>query len=342
MSVDSRRISQFQAKLRESGLAEATIATYLRHLKAVLRWANSLGMLATVPNFHMPKRTAKAKGRPIDEAEFNEMLAAVPQTVTTIQANARKKLGKRLKEAQEQGSTTADRITQELADFDRRIGEMVASWQHLLRGLWLSGLRISEALRLSWTDDAEIMVDLSGDHPMFRIQPESQKSNRFELLPITPDFAEFLFETPELLRTGHVFEPLAQRNHDMRARSDTTSKTIAAIGKKAGVQVGTTTKGKPKHASAHDLRRSFGHRWAGKVRPATLQALMRHSDISTTMTYYATANAKAVADEIWGGFANTSANSRQEAASEAASNDRKALSDKALQVGTTGIEPATS
>ncbi len=41
-----------------------------------------------------------------------------------------------------------------------------------------------------------------------------------------------------------------------------------------------------KYASAHDLRRSFGTRWASRVKPTTLQLLMRHESIETTLKYY--------------------------------------------------------
>ena len=34
--------------------------------------------------------------------------------------------------------------------------------------------------------------------------------------------------------------------------------------------------------------------------PAVLKRLMRHSDIATTMKFYVTMNADAVADELWG------------------------------------------
>jgi hypothetical protein len=35
-------------------------------------------------------------------------------------------------------------------------------WKRLLRGLWLSGLRLSEALALSWDEEAAISVSMSG------------------------------------------------------------------------------------------------------------------------------------------------------------------------------------
>lgn len=63
--------------------------------------------------------------------------------------------------------------------------------------------------------------------------------------------------------------------------------------------------GKVKFASAHDLRRSFGHRWALRVQPIVLQQLMRHESIETTMTYYVTQDAEAVADVLWEASVNT-------------------------------------
>ncbi len=36
----------------------------------------------------------------------------------------------------------------------------------------------------------------------------------------------------------------------------------------------------------HDLRRSFGERWATRVMPQVLMELMRHESIEATMNYY--------------------------------------------------------
>jgi len=54
-----------------------------------------------------------------------------------------------------------------------------------------------------------------------------------------------------------------------------------------------------KYASAHDLRRSFGTRWASRVKPATLQLLMRHASIETTLKYYVAQDADDIAVELW-------------------------------------------
>ena len=53
-----------------------------------------------------------------------------------------------------------------------------------------------------------------------------------------------------------------------------------------------------KFASAHDLRRAFGTRWAFQVKPATLKLLMRHQQIETTMRFYVDQDADDVADQL--------------------------------------------
>lgn len=54
-----------------------------------------------------------------------------------------------------------------------------------------------------------------------------------------------------------------------------------------------------KYASVHDLRRSFGTRWAKRVMPVTLNLLMRHSSIDTTMRCYVEMDAHEVAADLW-------------------------------------------
>lgn len=71
---------------------------------------------------------------------------------------------------------------------------------------------------------------------------------------------------------------------------------IRDIGKAAGVVVNDSGK----FASAHDLRRAFGTRWAQKVMPPTLMILMRHEDINTTLRYYVGLTTADAGREIYG------------------------------------------
>jgi len=73
-------------------------------------------------------------------------------------------------------------------------------------------------------------------------------------------------------------------------------KKISLIGDAAGVVVNPETK---KTASAHDLRRAFGSRWARLLMPAELKTLMWRADVSITLTYYAGTNAAATAENLW-------------------------------------------
>jgi integrase len=261
------RLSYFQAKLRAQGRAEPTIRTYLAHLAAVLQWAATIGLLPAPPNIQRPKRakTSKVmKGRPITEEEFERMLAKTEAVV----------------------------------------GEEAAqSWRHFLRGLWWSGLRLAESLELYWDRDDRLRVDLSVKRPMLWIPGALEKGNEDRLLPIAPEFAEFLLATPAAERRGRVFRPLGLRDKGARVNRDWASRIITRIGKLANVKVNVSPKtSKVKFASAHDLRRSFGARWARRVMPQVLKELMRHESIETTMKYYVGHNAQLTADALWSAY----------------------------------------
>lgn len=59
-----------------------------------------------------------------------------------------------------------------------------------LKGLWLSGLRLSESLLLEWDDaPGALVVDFSGRRPMLRIPAESEKGGAHRLLAMAPEFA---------------------------------------------------------------------------------------------------------------------------------------------------------
>lgn len=150
------------------------------------------------------------------------------------------------------------------------------------------------------------------------IPAELEKGNRDRLLAIAPEFAELLADVPEVERTGRVFSPVGFGGTVDEVTLNTVKKTIGEIGIAAGVKVSdqnARSKGRPKYATAHDLRRGFGFRWSQRVMPATLKELMRHEDISTTMQFYVGHDAKATADVLWKAHAqangNTSGNTRE-------------------------------
>ncbi len=242
------------------------------------------------------------KGRPITGEEFDRLLDKVASVVSP-----------RMKKGKTPSKKQAERTRQ-----------IVASWQDYLKGLWWSGLRLRESLDLWWDRDDRLCVDLSGKHPMLRIPAACEKGNRDRLLPMAPEFAEFLLATPEHKRTGRVFRPLSRRVCGEYLGHFRVSETICEIGKVAGVKVSTDPRtGRVKYASAHDLRRSFGERWAARVMPHVLKELMRHESIDTTMKYYVGRNAQSTAQTLWESHrsnrtSNTSGNSRPISAAAAA------------------------
>jgi integrase len=305
--VTSPLITSFATRLREKGNAEATIARHLRHLKAAMRWANAEGHLMKLPKFTMPKRAKGAKamrGRAITTEEFERMLAAVPAIVEPVAAD---------------------------------------SWRFFLRGLWLSGLRLSESLTLRWDDKpGSIVVDLGGRRPMLRIPAEAEKGFQDRLLPITPQFAQLLQSVPEGQRRGRVFKLLDSDGSLFPDKRWDAGRIVSNIGTRAGVVVDEQLKNGEtvrKFASCHDLRRSFGRRLADSgVSPNDLRELMRHSDIATTMLFYIGQNAESVADRLWAGFVGTLLDTEP---AEDSAGSEKPLNLQGNAVDRAGIEPAT-
>jgi integrase len=275
-SLTANQISKFQKFLRDRGAAEATIKSHLACLKAAFGWGKTLGLIREAPQMRMPDRVGGMKGRAPTAEEFER-----------IKAKAAEVVGE----------------------------EFAASWTEMLDGLWWSGLRLGEAVNLHWTDDRQLCIDFSGRHPMFRIQATAEKGNTFRMLPIAPEFADWLAKIPPAKRRGHVFNPLGPEGLG-RLSLNWVSRQICRMGEEAGVKVAerkiVDADGNPgvatKYASAHDFRRAFGYRWAHRVMPIVLQELMRHASIQTTMEYYVGKNADATADQVWKAFANETAN----------------------------------
>ena len=251
--------------------AESTIAGYLAHLKAALNWAVNTGMLSAIPKIKRLKRAKiykKPKGRAPTDEEFEEILRSVPAVV---------------------GDKRAE------------------SWRYFLRGLWWSGLRLSEALELSWDRDDKLRIEFQGDKPVLRIPAELEKGHQDRLLLVAPEFVEFLLKIPADERKGWVFDPKAEKVCGERLTLNRVSKIISKIGEKAEVVVHVEAKsGSTKYASAHDFRRAFGDRWALRVMPPVLMQLMRHESIDTTMRFYVGRSIDATTEVLWEAYRNKS------------------------------------
>jgi integrase len=249
--VTASALSVFQSKLLAENRKLTSISTYLRHIKTALNWAEDVGLIHKAPKMRMPRQGRRIfmRGRPLTEREYLSMREACSDVC----------------------------------------GAEAEQWQRMLDLLWLSGLRLGEALRLRW-DAPPVFVTLAmNPYPQLWFHAEGQKSRQDEAVPMTPDLAQWLEQTPPQARIGLV----APVRFQTRER---VSEQISAIGKAAGVVVNDDDKA----ASAHDFRRSFGTRWARKVMPMTLQKLMRHADISTTLKYYVGLTSSDAGRELWG------------------------------------------
>lgn len=165
----------------------------------------------------------------------------------------------------------------------------------LLKLLWLSGLRISEAFRLSF-DSPPNQVDLTGRRFIFHA--EGQKSGHDETIPLLPELCDFLGSLGH--RSGPVVRPLV---NGRPASLDAVKRQISAIGEAAGLVVNAEA---GKYVTAHDLRRSFGTRWALRVHPLVLKKLMRHETLDTTLRFYVDLDDSQITDAILNPTAYTS------------------------------------
>lgn len=269
--VTDERVSKLVAQLRQEGRSESTIKSYLGQLKAMLRWGEKQKLIHACPTIPTIRRAKKAgggtpmKGRAITLEEFERMLAVTPAVVGEDRA---------------------------------------AAWQHYLRGLWTSGLRLAESLELYWDREDKlhpILPKPGTGLPVLRVLAELEKGHSDRLLPIAPEFAMFLLETPEDRRVGPVFQLPKTTKRTASTHANWVGRVVSKIGRKAGVKVRTDPSGgkEVKYASAHDLRRSFGARWARRVMPADLKELMRHESIDTTLRFYVGQDAERTAETCW-------------------------------------------
>jgi len=297
-SLDGAQISRLLGELLKAGLSHQTASTYLREIRVCLQWAIDVKLLPTLPAFPRGAKrgTGKSKGRPLATEEFERMLSAIP--IGLVAKKKSKSVGKT-----RSGRHPPPRRRQKKVSLPSQA--TLESWNRFLRGLWLSGLRLGESLRLWWDqphgDPEAIVARLDGRYPMFWIPAAGQKSGKEQLLPMAPEFAAFLEETPVEHRRGRVFRILGLRKRKDGQPSEIRglveiSRRISDIGEAAHVVVDFAS---GKFASAHDLRRSFGHRWATRVLPQILQQMMRHKHIETTLTYYVGNLANETAEQIW-------------------------------------------
>ena len=231
----------------------------MRTWQSALNWARKMGWLRdliSIDLFDVDDDGEMIKGRPLTDAEFKRMLA-VCDTVCPLG---------------------------------------VDSWTFLLRGLWESGLRLGEAMNLSWDDDSSIIpLKTRRGGYLLKIPAGMQKNRKSQEVPTTPDFAALLDKVANDDRLGWTFNPSPRRPWNKRLGTAQVGRIISDIGEAANVMVNDENK----PASADDLRRSFGQRMADAgLPPRDLQSIMRHSNLATTEKYFLRHRVAEQADRI--------------------------------------------
>lgn len=285
--VDEDAIDLWTSRMRRQGMAESTIESRLGTLGAALSYAAQIKWIAVKPTIKKPKRargvSRRARSRPVTGEEYERMLANVAAGLLAYEADkpAARRSGPPKRILSDEGK--AKRREKQAA----RIAVDTPRWERFIEALWLSGLRLDEACKLSWDWQSDFAVDLFGRFPQYRIKVKGQKAARDQLCPMAPEFAAFLERTPEHERRGRVLGITCTPNH--------AGRIISAIGRVSRIVVSSDGK----TATAHDLRRSFGCRWAIRVQPAILKELMRHRDVKTTMEYYVDLDLATIGAELW-------------------------------------------
>jgi integrase len=186
---------------------------------------------------------------------------------------------------------------------------------YLLCG-WRAGLRLAEAAALEWERaDKAPYLDLARNRIV--LPAEFAKAAEDQWVPLDPTLREALLALP---RQGRKVFRFAARDGRLIGLNG-IGERIMRLAKKAGVKL-----------TMHSLRKGFGCRYAGKVPAQVLQKLMRHSNISLTMTFYANVDAAveaAVLGDDSGAQRNSSRNSGPEVGAHSANGQPQPQTEQA-------------
>lgn len=256
----AQNLSRWIAALQQQNLASASIQSYWATLHAAMAWARDQGLIAEVPRVRVPGLAVRrSRGRGITSEELERILAAAAVV--------------RPRDA--------------------------AVWRRLISGLYWSGLRVGEALRLSWELSQPIALVPPGDdrpYPLIRFAGGSQKSGREQWLPVLPEFWSLVTSDSPVPGTGWVF-PVPGAGSQQQMTIKRVVRTISAIGAESGVVVDPIS---GRTASSHDLgRRAFLTRLSERVSLPELKQWARHASIDTTLSYYAHHTARDLAATLW-------------------------------------------
>ncbi len=149
-------------------------------------------------------------------------------------------------------------------EFERLIAKAPSPfWFAFIATDWYTGMRRNEMLDLTWDNLDMPRIDFAESR--IWIPAAYNKSDADQWLPMHPQLVEVLQALPE--KKGFLFP--------FRNAPREVSRKFTKLARSLGLKI-----------SLHDLRRSFGSRYAAAVPAPVLQRLMRHADIKTTLAYY--------------------------------------------------------
>lgn len=284
--ITEEHVFEVEENMLCMGIQPSTVQSNMQTLWAVLNWGADRKLL---PRLHRPRRRTtkkerqqrKSKGRSLTLEEIDRMIAAVKAN-PIVNPDCKVKYKTHVRQKRE---------------CPERIVRAIQAMRFL-------GLRLEDCQYFHWEprDDCHYPVNLHGKTPMLHLAV-TQKSGEEQEIPLTPDAVAWL-------RSLENDGSWICRMSGAKGEHDTTSRlsvVIANAGKAANIKVKDTggRGGKPKFASAHDLRRTFATHWLEKLTIREVQVLTRHADLQTLLTYYTDAKPEALAkklSELSGGF----------------------------------------
>lgn len=149
-------------------------------------------------------------------------------------------------------------------EFEHLLETLTLPWQRFARTAWLTGMRRNELFYLEWSKNKS-KPWVNWKAARIELPAESTKAREDQWIPMHPNLVELL----------NAFREAKGRVFALSESPEEVSRKFSRMAKKAGLS-----------ATLHDLRRSFGTRYASVVPAQVLQKLMRHADIKTTLEYY--------------------------------------------------------
>jgi integrase len=150
--------------------------------------------------------------------------------------------------------------------FEKLYDKAEGLWKPFVATAWYTGMRRGELLDLTWDDRTRPWVCFQSNR--IYLPAAYTKSDEDQWLPLHPQLAEILDALagpPD--RRGRIFR--------VASTPQETSREFGKLAKSCGLPI-----------TLHDLRRSFGSRYAAVVPAPVLQRLMRHASIETTLRFY--------------------------------------------------------